>query len=204
MNKNETPGVKLSKREQVRAERKRRTLIWNGILLGGGGAAVLLVVWYFFAIARPGQFPGEQTFTDEGRGHVADGLPLSFLHFPPSSGTHYDHGQEWGVYTDALNPVPEGLFVHNLEVGGVVFLYYCETPCPTLEQQFADLYQKAAPDPTYGVKKILVTPYDPDKLPAPIVALAWNHQWDVPAFDEAALLRWYKRFVNQGPVSAAR
>ena len=204
MNKKETSGAKLTKREQVRAERRRRTLVWNVILLGGGGAALLLVVWYFFAIARPGQFPGEQVIQDEGKGHVAEGQPLTFLHYPPSSGAHYDHSQEWGVYTDTVQPVPEGLFLHNLEVGGVVFLYHCETPCPALEQQFADLYRKAAPDLTFGVKKILVTPYDPAKLPAPIVALAWNHQWELQAFDEAALLRWYKRFVNQGPVSAAR
>jgi hypothetical protein len=199
LNKKDSTNTKPSKREQVRAERRRRSLLWNSILLGGGALVVLLVVWYFFAIARPGQFSGEQVIPDEGRGHVDEGLPLTFLHYPPSSGAHYPTTADWGVYTDTVKPVSDGHFVHNLEHGGVVFLYHCETPCPALEQQFVGLFAKATPDLTFGEKKILVTPYDAAKMPSPIVALAWGHEWDLKAFDEAAMLRWYQRFVNQGP-----
>lgn len=214
-------GPRLSKREQVRAQRRRRTMIWNGLFLGGGGAVVLLVVWYFFAIARPGQFPGEQAITNEGSGHIssrsADGTPTglrpSYAHYPPSSGQHYgDLVAPWGVYTStSLIPLPssainfeilaiEGVYVHNLEHGGVVFLYNCPTACPELEQQFAAMYANAPADITFNSKKILVLPYDASRMEgAPIIALAWGHQWKMTAFDEAAMIRWYQRFVNKGP-----
>jgi hypothetical protein len=189
-------AVKLSKREQLRAERRRQSLVWNGLILGGGGLVILLVVWYFVASAGPGPLPGEQLIADEGTGHQPEGTPLTFLHYPPSSGTHYPSVARWGVYTE---PISEGIFVHNLEHGGVVFLYYCDTPCPDLEQQFSELYEKAPPDNRFGSRKILVTPYDKAKMPSPIVALAWNHQLDMQTFDEETLLKWYRRFVNGGP-----
>lgn len=191
-------GAPLSKREQLRAERRRRSLVWNVILLGGGGLVVLIVAGYYIALAlsRPGPLPGEQFIPDEGTGDVPSGSALTFKHYPPSSGAHYAEVAQWGVYSE---PVGEGVFVHNLEHGGVVFLYYCDTPCPDLEQKFEDLAQKVPPDSRFGSRKILVTPYDKSKMEAPIVALAWNHQLDLPAFDEAAMLQWYKRFVNGGP-----
>jgi hypothetical protein len=188
-------GARLSKREQLRAERRRRTLMWNAILLGGTAVMILAVVAYFVANRRPGPLPGETRIPDEGVGHVAVGTPLTFLHYPPSSGTHYPETAQWGVYTE---PIPEGFFVHNLEHGGVVFLYDCPEACPELVQQFQTLYDQAPPAPTFSTKKILVTPYERE-LPTPIVALAWNHQLNMEAFDEALMLQWYRRFVNLGP-----
>jgi len=194
--KEKTGGQRLSKREQLRAERRRRSLMWNSIVLGGLVVLVGAVVWYMFANARPGPLPGEELIADEGRGHAEVGAALTFNHYPPSSGTHYSTSARWGVYTE---PVPEGLFVHNLEHGGVVFLYHCAEPCPELEKQFDDLYASAPPDSTFNERRILVTPYDAAKMPAPIVALAWNHQVNLAQFDADLLLRWYRRFVNRGP-----
>jgi hypothetical protein len=197
-----SPGAPLSKREQLRAERRRRSLVWNIGLLGGGGLVILMIVGYFIALAyaRPGPLPGELSapsdFLDEGAGLVPDGAALTFQHYPPSSGSHYAAQAEWGRHTE---PVPEGTFLRNLERGGVVFLYYCDTPCPDLEQQFDGLYEKAPPASPFGTKKILITPYDKTRLEAPIVALAWNHQLDMEKFDEQTMLRWYTRFVNLGP-----
>ena len=191
-----TAGSKLSKREQLRAERQRRSMIWNIILLGGGAIVLALVAWYIVANARPGALPGEQVIADEGRGHVDNGTEVTFAHYPPSSGTHYRSPAAWGVYTE---PVAEGLFVHNLEHGGVVFLYNCPVACPDLEKQFADFYTNAPPDTTFNERKIIVTPYDAAKMQAPIVALAWNHQLDMPQFDADIMLKWYRRYVNQGP-----
>jgi hypothetical protein len=201
LNKKES-GARLSKREQLRAERRRRSLVWNVILLGGGGLAILMVAIYFIALAnaRPGPLPGElsapRDFPDEGTGLVPEGAALTFQHYPPSSGAHYESVAPWGVYAEA---VAEGVFVHNLENGGVVFLYDCDPPCPDLVQKFEALARKAPPDSRFGSRKILVTPYDKSKMETPIVALAWNHQLNMPAFDEATMLQWYQRFVNTGP-----
>ncbi len=191
-----TPGSKLSKREQLRAERQRRSMIWNVILLGGGALVLALVAWYIVANARPGALPGEQLIADEGRGHVDTGTEVTFAHYPPSSGTHYRGAAEWGLYTD---PVAEGLFVHNLEHGGVVFLYNCPEACPDLEKQFTDFYNNAPQDSTFNSRKILITPYDATRMSGPIVALAWGRQLDLPQFDADTMLKWYRRYVNQGP-----
>lgn len=194
-------AVKLSKREQLRAERRRRARMWNFILLGGGGLLVMAIAAYQLANARPGPLPGEMVIPDEGHAHVPSGSTINYDHYPPSSGTHYgDQVAPWDVYTE---PIPEGVFVHNLEHGGVVFLYRCDQPCPDLAQQFQDLYEKVPPATPFSTKKVLVTPYERD-LPSPIVALAWDHQLNLQAFDEAVLLRWYKRFVNRGTEEAGR
>ena len=192
-------GANLSKREQLRAERRRRSLVWNVILLGGGGLALLAVIAYLVATARPGALTDEKLILDEGKAHVNSsvGVKPQYSHYPPSSGTHYgDQVAPWGVYAE---PIEEGVFVHNLEHGGVVFLYYCDEPCPDLERQFDDLYKKAPPARPFTTVKILVTPYDKAKMPKPIVALAWDHELDMDKFDEATMLQWYKRFVNLGP-----
>lgn len=195
MNKKQS-GAKLSKREQLRAERQQRNLTLNIIIFGGLGLALIAIVVYYLALGRPGPLPGEQLIADEGQGHVEAGTAITYQHYPPSSGTHFFSPAPWGV---ATSPLPEGSFVHNLEHGGVVFLYHCEPECPELVQQFEDLVAKAPQAFPFSTVKVLVTSYDATKMPSPIVALAWDHQLNMNGFDEALMLRWYKRFVNGGP-----
>lgn len=186
-----------TKREQVRHERQRRQLFWNSVLIGTALAAIALVIWYTFATSRPGVIAGEIEVPDEGAGHVNDGAALTYAHYPPSSGKHYSTPAEWGVYT---TPISEGLFVHNLEHGGVVFLYNCPEACPELEQQFTDLFRTAPPDERFNKVKILITPYDAAKMDNHrIIALAWGKQLNLDQFDEVTLLNWYRRYVNEGP-----
>jgi hypothetical protein len=189
--------ARADRRERRRSQNRRQTLVWNLIVLGTLGAFLLLVAWFVVANLRPGPLPGE----DEGVGHLAEGATLPvFQHDPPASGTHYAQAAPWGL---AAAPVPPGTYLHNLGIGGVVFLYKCSTPCPDLEAKFLVLYKKAPPDSLTGQRKILITPYEKDLPPsAVIVALAWDHQLNLAQFNEALMLRWYKRFVNQGPEPA--
>lgn len=193
---NKGNGGMTAKREQRRAERRRTSLIWNVIVLGTLGAALTLVVLYLLANLQPGPLAGEQVIQDEGQGEVPVGTPLSFLHQPPSSGTHYDQPAPWGL---AADPVSEGYYLNNLARGGVVVLYACPQDCAALEAQLRELLKKAPKEPEYNQVKILATRYD-QPLPAQLTALAWGHQLDLAAYDEAVLLTWYRRFVNRGPV----
>lgn len=70
-------------------------------------------------------------FADLGNLHIAaaDTPHTPYNSSPPSSGPHVGVVAAWGVHDD---PVVEELFVHNLEDGGVVFTYDCETDCPEL------------------------------------------------------------------------
>jgi len=168
-------------------------------VLGTLGVFLLIVAWYVTVNLRPGALAGEMVFADEGQAHQTEGVALpAFQHEPPVSGTHYARAAEWGL---SPTPVPAGIYLHNLGIGGVVFLYKCPTPCPDLEQKLQAFYQKAFTDSLTGQRKILITPYDKD-LPALIVALAWDHQLNLAQFNEGQMLLWYKRFVNQGPEPA--
>jgi hypothetical protein len=201
LNKPKVPDIpksKPTKREQVRAAKKRRSLVWNLIVLGTLGAFALLVVVFAIANQRPGPIAGEQAIPNEGTGVVQAGTALTFNHMPPSSGSHYAESAPWGL---AATPVPPGHFVSNLAKGGVVILYQCAEPCPELEDRFKTLYDKTPPDRQFNARKMLITPYT-DTLTSPIVALGWGYELGVKQYDEALLLQWYQRFVNQGPNNA--
>ena len=188
--------VRLEKRERRRAENRRQSLLWNLIVLGGLGLFLAIVVGYTIANLRPGPLPGEQVIPDDGDGHLTAGVPLpAFRHDPPSSGTHYPQAADWGFATTVI---PPSTYLHNLGIGGVVFLYRCTTPCPDLENELQDLFTSVPPDPQTGQKKVLITQYD-KPLPSYIVALAWDHELDMVAFNKSTMLTWYKRFLNQGP-----
>ena len=191
---------RMTKREQVRQAKKRRSLMWNIIILGTLLVFLGAVAAFYITGQRPGPLPGEQVIPVEGQAEVPEGSPINYAHTPPSSGNHYVQAAPWGLSPE---PVAEGTFVSNLARGGVVVLYECpDDDCAALEQQFQTLLDAAPPDNQFNRVKILVTPYEGD-LPAPIVALAWGHQLDLNEFNQDTLLRWYRRFVNQGPKNSA-
>lgn len=190
-----------AKREQARRRR--------GALLIGGVALLLLIG--AGVLFLPGKLAEQQLISqarqlpaipDEGRGHVKEGTPIAYKHYPPSSGTHYDVTQPAGVYTQE---VPDGKFVHNLEHGYVVVLLKCPNGCPDLFKQFTDLYN-TLPNSKFGTKKMVVTPYshpfsDPSKE-APITLLAWDHEEMLQSFDKAKILAFYQAYVDRGPEDA--
>jgi hypothetical protein len=187
---------RTTKRQQVRQERRRRAITWNLILIGTAAVFLLLIAWYVLANQRPGPLPGEQTIADEGAAVYPAGQALTHAAIPPSSGQRYEAAAPWGLASTAVDP---GNYLTNLYNGGVVYLYECAAPpCADLIEQFQTLLDKAPPESRFNTVKIVVSPYDGD-LPAPIVALAWNHQLNVDQFDEGLLLRWYRRFVDNGP-----
>lgn len=187
-----------ARREQMRSERRRDDLKWHVMLLGTLGVMAVLIVLYIIGNIRPGPLPGEITVPSEGAGQLPVGSDLlPYVAEPPSSGQHYNVGLPWGLSREPAEP---GYYLNNLARGGVVYLYNCDTPavCEALENQFADLIKTANPDRTYNRVKIVAARYD-KPLPTPIVALAWEHQLNLAAFDKATLLQWYNRFVNYGP-----
>jgi hypothetical protein len=186
---------RVSKREQLRNQRRRRSLIWNVIVLGTAGLFLAAIAFYTVASQRPGPLPGEVQIPVEGAAVVPAGASIIYDNYPPSSGTHYADPAPWGF---SETPVPEGQFVSNLARGGVVYLYHCPEACPELEQQMRTLARRVPRESRYNTVKAVVSPYE-RPLDAPIVALAWGRQMNLAEYDEARLLRWYQRFVNQGP-----
>lgn len=155
------------------------------------GAAVLLL-GTFSGFAGGQALPGRQ-MPEEGREHVPEGTPISYRNSPPTSGPHYLRTVRWEVYDV---PVPEGYWVHNLEHGDVVILYYCPQGCPELVSQLKELFRSLAKGKPEALK-LVVTPYP--NLKTRLAVLAWNWIDELEEFDRERLLRFYQAHVGQGP-----
>src|SRR4051812_26779903 len=73
--------------------------------------------------------------TEQGRDHIAEGQPHDpYNSDPPSSGPHYSSANApapWGVY---IQEVPEEVFIHNEEHGGVIITYKPDLPADQLKK----------------------------------------------------------------------
>ncbi len=184
------------------ARRQRQALIRNAAI---GVIIVLAVGGLIFYVAdqtakgerdkiRPDANAAEQTIADEGAGHAATGAALTFKHYPPSSGNHYDTPAQAGFYEE---PVAEGYWLHSMEHGNVVVLYNCQDGCTEMKAQLKTLISKA-PTRRCPTPKLLVMPYSTG-MTTPITVLAWGKQLDLPGYDEEAILNFYKRYEDRGP-----
>lgn len=144
--------------------------------------------------------PGvEFTIPDEGNAHVPAGQQVTYVANPPASGPHWSQG--------GVAPAPAGFYettveeeqwVHNLEHGHVVILYDCGGECPAaLLTDLQNFFDAAPPSSTFGTTKLVITPYD--GLPFILMAIAWDTQLSLAAYDETALLDFYTRHLDQGP-----
>lgn len=120
------------------------------------------------------------------RYHVEE--PIDYADPPPAGGPHNPCWATWGVHAD---PVPDDNFVHNLEHGGVVWLYDCEgcdADVAALEGLAADVELFA-----------LVTAY-PDS-PSPFAAVAWGWRLTTGCVDVELERAFYDEHVNHAPES---
>lgn len=109
---------------------------------------------------------------------------------PPMGGDHNACWAEWGVYTTELD---DERWVHNMEHGGIVFLYRCPDGCDEEVALLTSLVQ------SYGPTAIL-TPYE--ALPVNFAAVSWGHRLLSDCLDLDALRNFYTAHVDQGPESS--
>lgn len=129
----------------------------------------------------------EETLALEPAQHL-DG-PIDYADEPPAGGPHNSCWADWGPHLDA--PLPPEEWVHNLEHGGVVFLYHCPNGCS------AELAQLTALG--VGLERVIVTEY-PD-MPEGFAAVSWGHRLVSSCFDRAALLAFYEAHFDHAPES---
>jgi hypothetical protein len=133
-------------------------------------------------------------------GACAQGLPvmgaqhvsgsIDYPDPPPTSGPHNSCWGNWGVQDAELRPKR---WVHNLEHGGVVFLYHCEQACPDELQALQNLVQDRP--------LTVVTAYA--ALPTRFAAVAWGYRLLSPCFDAEAFAAFYAAHVNHGREAVA-
>jgi len=136
---------------------------------------------------------------NEGNEHVPVGQQVAYQSNPPASGPHWSQG--------GVAPAPAGFYettveeeqwVHNLEHGYVVILYGCGDACPAaLLTDLQNFVQSASPSEVFDTTKLVIIPYD--GLPFLLMAIAWETQLSLAAFDQAVLLNFYDRHLDQGP-----
>ncbi|MBI2391428.1 MAG: DUF3105 domain-containing protein [Deltaproteobacteria bacterium] len=133
--------------------------------------------------------------------HLEQGTPLTFASNPPCGGDHWSFWTTWGAHATA---VPRGNWIHNLEHGGVAFLYRCASraACPDLaakvEAVALSLPQEARCAPP--IRNRIVVTADPD-LPegVEVAAASWGYNLVARCLDEAALRDFYRARVGRAP-----
>src|SRR3989338_762425 len=134
---------------------------------------------------RPGQ-----AFPVQGRAHIAVGAPHeAYNSNPPTSGSHYEQPEVWGVYETEL---PDEQLIHNLEHGGI-WISYRDIDATTK----ASLEKIAR-----SQSKVVMEPRA--KNDAPIVLASWGRLQEFQAYDEQAILAFIEANRNQSPEPLAQ
>ena len=121
---------------------------------------------------------------------------------PPTSGPHVAFIAKWGIYKI---PVPKELQVHNLEDGGVLIQYDCQS-CNGLIAKLEALVRRylekatqeklKAADPSRPTRyeHLLLAPYP--GMDATIALTAWGRIDKFKSYDEARIVRFIEAYIG--------
>jgi hypothetical protein len=128
----------------------------------------------------------EDSMEAPSRSHTEE--PVDYPQSPPSGGDHSACWTTWGVHTEEVAPEH---WVHNLEHGGVVFLWNCPEGC---DEDVATLttFVEGLPE-----GRAVMTSY-PD-MDVEIAAIAWEHRLLLGCLDTDALQTFFDEHVGHGP-----
>jgi len=141
---------------------------------------------------------------DMGREHVSLGAFVRYVLCPPASGKHYNAQGEGPVRPGTYGPddeaTPQG-WIHNLEHGGLVVLYRCESGdsgCSEAAQSAMQAFYASFPNspicdlPAGSVGPIIARF---DEMQWPYAALLWGQILPLDEFDTQLILDF---FAQQG------
>jgi hypothetical protein len=132
--------------------------------------------------------PAETTPAFSGAAHVNG--PIDYADTPPVGGSHNDCWARWRVYDQEL---ADERWVHNLEHGGVVFLYHCPEGCEAELTQLKGFVT--------GRTQALLTPYA--ALPTRFALVSWGVRLSSECFDMARFQEFYRAHVGMAPEQIA-
>ncbi len=112
---------------------------------------------------------------NRGQDHVPDGTPIVYEDMPPSSGDHRPSWARWGEYSF----LPQQRWLHNLEHGGIAFLY---DPCASeaVVTALREVARAMAADES-GAARWVLSPYP--GLPTGVAVVAWEWTWQAECVD---------------------
>lgn len=135
--------------------------------------------------------------TNQGQNHIAQGEKHDpYNSDPASSGPHYSANTAptpWGVY---VQEVPEEVFVHNEEHGGVVITYRPDLSADQLKKLQA-LFAPPYSNSSFKPNKAVVAPRS--KNTHAIELAAWTWTLNLDSYDEATITKFYLQHVGKAP-----
>ncbi|MBI2056107.1 MAG: DUF3105 domain-containing protein [Candidatus Sungbacteria bacterium] len=186
------PQDKKLRMEQAIKRKKRNQIMWGVGIFVLGAALIGSSFWY--ARWSEKNLPGEY-YPSVGQEHIPLGQepPKPYNSNPPSSGAHFASPALWKTYD---YEVPDQLFIHNMEHGGVWISYRPDVPKETIDQltQIAD---------AFGGSKIVMAPRSAND--ADVVIAAWERLLKIDVevkLSDAQIKeieRFYRAFKNKGP-----
>lgn len=106
---------------------------------------------------------------------------------PPTGGDHNACWATWGVHTEELD---DDNWVHNLEHGGIVYLYHCDD-CDDDVAALTDLVQGL------DAGRAVLTPYS--LMSWRYAAVSWQHRMLMECLDVDAMRQFFDDHVAQAP-----
>ncbi len=162
-----------------------------------GGQAIGDTDMQDYACNDPAYVPGAcaapvlTTTPAESAQHIAEPTEITYDAVPPNAGNHRGQWARWGNYAY----LPPQRYLHNLEHGGIAFLY---NPCAPAEL-IAELHEAAlaAPDDDGGTFRYVMTPYP--GLPTAIAVLAWENTYAADCVDNDAITLFIESTYRHAP-----
>lgn len=138
---------------------------------------------------------------DQGQNHIAQGAKHNAYNSDPaSSGPHYADSSAptpWGVYTQE---VPQEVFIHNEEHGGVIISYKPDLPADQLKKLQA-LFAPPYSNTQFKPIKAIITPRS--KNTHAIELASWTWTLNLDQYDEATITKFYLQHVGKSPEATA-
>jgi len=210
----ELKAMRQAQRDEAAARqraRDRRNLLIIGAVLAIAALAIFvtaIVLNNASKAAKANQIkfqavttPVGQQIPDEGAAtHIDPSTTASYKNYPPASGPHYAQPAgpaDW----QTVASMQEGVFLHNLEHGGIVILYDCPggNSCDALRNQLQNYVKNLAPaEPQFNEVKIVMSPYSRG-MQKKVAVLAWHYLEFLDGYDQNEITRFYESHVDQGP-----
>ncbi len=139
---------------------------------------------------------------DQGEAHIARGQShLAYNSDPASSGPHYDDTgapTDWGVYTTA---VPDEVFLHNEEHGGVVITYQPNLLPSDQLKKLQALFVPPYSNKSFSPLKALVAPRAKDTHA--IELASWRYTLNLDQYNESIIVKFFNQHAGHAPEPTA-
>lgn len=178
--------------EAIRRYRRKKMLWWTGIVV----ILALLIGWGIWAATRPAlPLPGT-FYPNQGQDHVQLNAAFDYNSNPPSSGSHYPTPANWSIYD---YEVPDKLFIHNLEHGGIWIAYKPSLPKSAVDDLTAIVKE-------FGGSKFVMAPRSAND--ADVALVAWTrvlkvnlnrHSGGFTDQQKSDIRDFYLQLKNHGP-----